>query len=213
MQLPLKQQHVHPFVILDLIDQLQKLEKTEHGVEAEAERQASILAIYFLVDAKLHESIIVNRPPNNDYLLHCKCLRSDLDLAKLVLNLLDHLLPHLLRQLLVQANLVQILHRKRILLRKNTLIEVRRPNLECLLQEVNRYEPGLQLRLLLLGNLEQHFILVDRQHEVLLQHLTWLYHREFLVGKRMVASVHLRRLFVGHLRLHLSLSRHVQIVE
>lgn len=160
VQLPLQEKHVHTLVILNLINQLKKLEESEHRIEAQAKVYAGILPIYFLINAKLYESIVVNRPPNNHNLLHSKCLRRDLDLAELVLNLLVHLVPHLVCQCFIKALLVQILHCERILLRKNTLIKIWRPNLECFVEQVNRHEPCLQLRLQLLGNLKQYFILV-----------------------------------------------------
>ena len=51
MQLSLKQEHVHTLIVLNLINQLQKLEESEHGIKAEAKRHARILPIHSLVNA------------------------------------------------------------------------------------------------------------------------------------------------------------------
>ena len=88
---------------MDLIDKLEELEETENGVEAETVVNAGILPVDSLVDTQLHESIVVNGPPDDDNLLDIVNLRRDLNFTELILNLHIHLLSHFLGFLLIDT--------------------------------------------------------------------------------------------------------------
>ena len=70
LKLPLQQKHVHPSVILDLVNELQKLVQSEHRIEEEVEEYAIILAIYSLIDPQVDEPIVVDRLANYHDVLH-----------------------------------------------------------------------------------------------------------------------------------------------
>ena len=181
VQFSLEQEDVDTLIILNLIDQLQKLKKSKHGIKAEAKRHARILSVHSLVNAELDEAVVIYRPPNNHNLLNIKRLRGNLKFAELILYCLIHLLSHLTRQPLLYPLLVQILHRKRILFRQHALVEIWWPNFKSFLQEIDRYKSRLQLRLQFLGNLEKHFVLIDSQHDILFKHFLWLNHRKLFI--------------------------------
>lgn len=112
----MKQKHVHATIVLDLVDELEKLVEPEHRIEEEAEECTIILSIHSLIDTKVNIAIIMDGLANDHYILHREGLLGNLLLAELVLDLLIHLLPQILDDFRVKARCVQILQRVRVLL-------------------------------------------------------------------------------------------------